>query len=106
MDGLTPLELCRLLADDTRLRLVALLAADDERCVCDLTTALQLSQPKISRHLALLRGAGLLQDRRQGQWVYYRLHPQLPEWAQCSLEPLLAAQRALEPARPLAASCC
>jgi DNA-binding transcriptional ArsR family regulator len=51
-----------------------------ELCVCELTTALELGQPKISRHLALLRSAGLLMDRRQGQWVYYRLHPDLPDW--------------------------
>lgn len=106
MAELTPLELCRLLADDTRLRLTALLAGQAERCVCELTAALQLSQPKISRHLALLRGAGLLQDRRQGQWVYYRLHPQLPAWALHSLEPLLAAQNALSPSAPLPAACC
>ena len=40
-----------------------------------------MSQPKISRHLALLRTSHLLQDRRQGAWVYYRLHPTLPGWA-------------------------
>jgi ArsR family transcriptional regulator len=50
--------------------------------VCELTAALQQSQPKISRHLAQLRSCGLLQDRRRGQWVFYRLHPLLPEWAQ------------------------
>jgi DNA-binding transcriptional ArsR family regulator len=49
--------------------------------LCELTAALDLAQPKISRHLALLRGCGLLEDRRNGQWVYYRLHPQLPRWA-------------------------
>ncbi len=39
-----------------------------------------MSQPKISRHLALLKNAGLLLDWRKGQWVYYRLHPDLEEW--------------------------
>ncbi|MNF06466.1 HTH-type transcriptional repressor AseR [compost metagenome] len=42
--------------------------------------ALDDSQPKISRHLAQLRSSGLLLDRRQGQWVYYRLNPDLPGW--------------------------
>jgi ArsR family transcriptional regulator len=42
--------------------------------------ALDDSQPKISRHLAQLRSSGLLLDRRQGQWVYYRLNPELPAW--------------------------
>ena len=50
-------------------------------CVCELTEQLELSQPKISRHLALLRNLSILLDQRQGQWVYYRLNPNLPEWA-------------------------
>lgn len=68
------------LADETRLSIVMLVFANNEQCVCELTAKLQLSQPKISRHLALLRSSGLLQDRRQGQWVYYRLNPNLPTW--------------------------
>lgn len=68
------------LSDDTRLNIVTLVALNKELCVCDLTEKLQLSQPKISRHLALLRSSGLLQDRRQGQWVYYSINPQLPIW--------------------------
>ena len=53
------------LSDETRLNIVTLIAENKELCVCDLIEKLQLSQPKISRHLALLRAAGLLQDRRQ-----------------------------------------
>lgn len=68
------------LADETRLSLVLLVVEHQELCVCDLTEKLQLSQPKISRHLALLRNLGVLQDHRKGQWVYYRLHEQLPAW--------------------------
>jgi len=68
------------LADDTRTRITLLIAREGELCVCELTAALEQSQPKISRHLALLRSSGLLADRRQGQWVYYRLHPELPTW--------------------------
>ncbi len=48
--------------------------------MCELMTALDLPQPKISRHLGQLRKAGLLLDRRQGQWVFYRLHPLLNDW--------------------------
>ena len=59
---------------------MTLVAENKELCVCDLTEKLQLSQPKISRHLALLRSSGLLQDRRQSQWVYYSINPQLPAW--------------------------
>ncbi len=75
-----PTELFKALADETRVRIALLVARESELCVCELTEALEQSQPKISRHLAQLRSIGLLQDRRQGQWVFYRLHPQLPDW--------------------------
>ncbi len=76
-----PAQFFKCLADETRLRCLLLLQRKGELCVCELTQALQMSQPKISRHLALLRTSHLLQDRRQGAWVYYRLHPTLPGWA-------------------------
>jgi ArsR family transcriptional regulator len=76
-----PAQFFKCLADETRLRCLILLQRRGELCVCELTKALQMSQPKISRHLALLRTCRLLQDRRQGAWVYYRLHPALPDWA-------------------------
>ncbi|AFV00401.1 metalloregulator ArsR/SmtB family transcription factor [Simiduia agarivorans] len=72
---MTPTDLFKLLADDTRLTTLLLIHAEGELCVCELTCALLESQPKVSRHLALLRNAGLLLDRKQGQWVYYRLNP-------------------------------
>ncbi|TAA45967.1 metalloregulator ArsR/SmtB family transcription factor [Corallincola spongiicola] len=69
------------LTDSTRLSILMLLQDEGELCVCELVTALQLSQPKISRHLAQLRKQGVLQDKRQGQWVFYRLSDALPPWA-------------------------
>jgi ArsR family transcriptional regulator, arsenate/arsenite/antimonite-responsive transcriptional repressor len=90
---LTPPALFKCLADDTRARLVLLIAREQELCVCELTCALGESQPKVSRHLAQLRSAGLLADRRQGQWVYYRLHPELPDWVQALLRTTLEANR-------------
>lgn len=69
------------LSDPTRLNILELVMAKQSVCVCELTEQLQLSQPKISRHLALLRNLSILLDQRQGQWVYYRLNPNLPEWA-------------------------
>jgi ArsR family transcriptional regulator, arsenate/arsenite/antimonite-responsive transcriptional repressor len=77
---LTPTEVFKSLADETRARAMLLIAAQGELCVCELMCALNDSQPKISRHLAQLRSNGLLLDRRQGQWVYYRLNPDLPVW--------------------------
>jgi ArsR family transcriptional regulator len=67
--------LFKALGDETRLRIVALLA-HGELCVCHLQEALKLPQPSVSRQLALLRSAGLVEDRREGSWVYYRLLPQ------------------------------
>lgn len=77
---MTPTVLFKCLGDDTRSKITMLIVREGELCVCELTAALDQSQPKISRHLALLRSSGLLMDRRQGQWVYYRLHPDLPAW--------------------------
>ncbi|SDS66470.1 ArsR family transcriptional regulator [Halopseudomonas sabulinigri] len=76
-----PLTFFKCLADDTRLKILLLVEQAQELCVCDLQTALQLSQPKVSRHLAELRKCELLVDERRGRWVYYRLNPCLPGWA-------------------------
>jgi ArsR family transcriptional regulator len=60
------------LADKTRLRLLCLMKSG-EICVCHLQGVLQTNQPKISRHLAYLRKAGLVEARRDGRWTHYRL---------------------------------
>ena len=60
------------LADGTRLRLLNLMR-DDEVCVCFFTEVLHESQPKISRHLAFLRKSGIVESRREGKWVHYRI---------------------------------
>jgi ArsR family transcriptional regulator, arsenate/arsenite/antimonite-responsive transcriptional repressor len=65
-------QLFRVLADPTRLRLLNLIA-DKEICVCYFVEILGMSQPKISRHLAYLRRAGIVATRRQGRWMHYRL---------------------------------
>jgi ArsR family transcriptional regulator len=92
-EHLTPTGVFKCLADETRVRLMLLITAEQELCVCELTCALNESQPKISRHLAQLRTCGLLADRRQGQWVYYRLHPNLPDWVRAVLDTTLGANR-------------
>jgi len=68
------------MANNTRLRSLILLLGHDELCVCELTHALGLAQPHISRHLALLRESGLVSDRREGLWVNYRINPEVPAW--------------------------
>lgn len=79
---LQPTQFFKCIADDTRLRSLLLIQREGELCVCELMEALKESQPKISRHLAQLRQCGLLTDRRQGQWVFYRINTALPEWCQ------------------------
>ncbi len=68
------------LSHPMRLRALLLLQQEGELCVCELTHALDLAQPVISRHLAQLEEAGLLVSRRQGLWVYYRINDHLPDW--------------------------
>ena len=67
----------RALADETRLEMLALVSAHGELCVCDLEQVLGISQSKSSRHLRYLKNAGLLDDRRAGLWVHYRIAPRL-----------------------------
>lgn len=64
--------LFKALADRTRLRLINLIG-DSEVCVCYFVEVLNTSQPKISRHLAYLRRAGVVAARREGKWMHYRL---------------------------------
>jgi ArsR family transcriptional regulator, arsenate/arsenite/antimonite-responsive transcriptional repressor len=63
----------KVLADESRLQLLWLLLNHRELCVCDMTEALGISQSKASRHLATLRHAGLVADRREGAWSYYAI---------------------------------
>lgn len=89
-----------LLGDATRRRILALLQSEGELCVCELTEALDQIQPKVSRHLAVIREAGVVRVRREGTWSFYRLHENLPAWAGellvtlvCGAVPELAADR-------------
>lgn len=67
----------RALADPTRLRILKLLEPG-ELCVCDITTVIGLAPSTISRHLAVLRRAALVNDRREGKWIHYRIADPLP----------------------------
>ena len=66
------LNVFKALSDETRLRVIKLLE-NGELCVCDIFTALDMSQPKVSFHLNVLKEAGFLKDRKQGRWTHYRL---------------------------------
>ena len=115
--NIKPNELFSALANDTRLRCLMLLMQHHELCVCELTYAIGAAQPHISRHLAQLRELGLVSDRRQGLWIHYRIHSQLPDWVNAVLQatavgvghriPFVTDERTLSamPNRPGAPQC-
>jgi len=67
------LSIFKALSDETRLRIIKLLE-QGELCVCDITAALDMVQPKVSFHLNALKEAGLIKDRKQGKWIHYSLN--------------------------------
>ncbi|TKA98407.1 metalloregulator ArsR/SmtB family transcription factor [Cereibacter changlensis] len=75
------------LAEPTRLAAMRILQDGDEHCVCDLMRRLEATQSRMSRHMQVLKQAGLVVDRRDAQWVRYRIRPDLPP----PLRALLAA---------------
>jgi ArsR family transcriptional regulator, arsenate/arsenite/antimonite-responsive transcriptional repressor len=101
--------LFRALADRTRLRLLNLIA-DKEICVCFFVEILGTSQPKISRHLAYLRRAGMVAARRQGRWMHYRLLTPQDAVASAILKETLSHLRQMPDMRAdlakLETSCC
>ncbi len=91
--------LLKALADPLRLQVIEALAGG-ERCVCDLATQLELGQSKLSFHLKVLKLAGLLADRQEGRWMYYRIQPDAIEALALWLRELGANCR--KPASPCA----
>lgn len=79
----------RALGDETRVRIVALLT-HGELCVCHVQAALNLTQPNTSRQLGLLRAAGIVDQRREGNWIYYRLARQQDQDCERHLRRLVA----------------
>ena len=93
----SPEEFTKALSDPTRLRVLILLTHVEELCVCQLTEALDIIQPKISRHLAVLREKEILLDQRKGQWIFYRLHPELAKWCHTTLSGLATGAEKRQP---------
>lgn len=85
-DSMVPTLLFKVMSDALRLKILMLLEDEKVLSVSDLTTATGQSQPKVSRHLALLRDSGFLQDERDGLWIFYRLSDHLPKWIRYTLE--------------------
>lgn len=73
------IQIMKALSDPTRLRLVRVLATGEEFCVCVLMEALEMPQYHVSKHLGVLRRAGLVKHRRRGTWAHYSLSPDLCE---------------------------
>jgi len=88
---MNPERFFKAMADRTRLHCLMLLGRERELCVCEFVHALSLPQPRVSRHLAQLRDQGIVSDERRGQWVYYRLSPDLPDWAREVLDTVASA---------------
>jgi ArsR family transcriptional regulator, arsenate/arsenite/antimonite-responsive transcriptional repressor len=94
------LSIARALADSGRLRVLSVLLARNELCVCQITALLELATATVSRHMSVLHAAGLVRSRKQGRWVYYGLAeafpPSLRAWLEesFSASPQAAADRA------------
>ena len=78
------LRVAKALADSSRMRVLAVLMQHDELCVCQITALMNLATATASRHMSILHEAGLVQSRKQGRWVHYRLSESFPsslrEW--------------------------
>ncbi|MCU7916827.1 MAG: metalloregulator ArsR/SmtB family transcription factor [Candidatus Thiodiazotropha sp. (ex Epidulcina cf. delphinae)] len=92
-----PAALFKALSDPTRLRCLSLLSNHEALCVCELTHALALPQPKVSHHLATLRRVELVKDRKEGLWIYYCINPELPPWIAKVIETTAAGIKEQEP---------
>ncbi len=92
-----PTDLFTAISHPTRLRCLLLLLRFEELCVCEFTEALGATQPHVSRHLAQLRAAQLVTDRRDGLWIHYRVHPELADWALAVLRATAAGTEAESP---------
>lgn len=84
------------LAEPTRLAAMRLLDDGAEHCVCELMEKLDASQSRMSRHMKVLRAAGLVVDRRDAQWVRYRRNPDLAPELVAAIDAILAAERETE----------
>jgi ArsR family transcriptional regulator len=82
------------LAEPTRFAALRLLWGGSEHCVCELMPRLGATQSRMSRHMAVLKAAGLVVDRRDRQWVRYRLHPDMPAHIHALLSVAIAAAEA------------
>ncbi|WP_135451118.1 ArsR/SmtB family transcription factor [Tabrizicola caldifontis] len=91
-----PIAILSALSEPTRLGAMRILADGQEHCVCQLMARLDATQSRMSRHMQTLKQAGLVVDRRDAQWVRYRLNPNLAPQIRAILDAVLAAAEAEE----------
>lgn len=91
-----PLAILSALSEPTRLGAIQILADGQEHCVCQLMARLDATQSRMSRHMQTLKQAGLVVDRRDAQWVRYRMNPNLAPQTRAILDAVLAAAEAEE----------
>ena len=89
-------EILTALCDPTRRAALAVLCDGGEHCVCELMARLHASQSRMSRHMKMLREAGIVLDRRDAQWVRYRRNPDLAPEIAAVIDAVLDAERATE----------
>ncbi|MDD8023160.1 MAG: metalloregulator ArsR/SmtB family transcription factor [Paracoccaceae bacterium] len=87
-----PVKLLAALADPTRLGAMQILWDHGEHCACELLDRLSATQSRLSRHLGVLKAVGLVVDRRDAQWVRYRINPDLPPETEAIVAAVLAAR--------------
>ena len=96
------LNITKALADGNRMRVIAALMQHDELCVCQITEMLRLAGATVSRHMSILQNARLVQSRKEGRWVFYRLLEPFPDLLQKWLgESLCRSPEILEDMRNL-----
>ncbi|MTI17973.1 transcriptional regulator [Rhodobacteraceae bacterium RKSG542] len=79
------------IADPTRLQAIKILAGGEEHCSCELMPLLGATQSRMSRHMQILKQQGIVVDRRDAQWVRFKLNPQLPSHLKAALDAILSA---------------
>ena len=104
-DSASAAALFHALSDPIRIQVLAMLA-DGERCVCDLTAALEVGQSRLSWHLKTLKDAGLVSDRREGRWSYYTLERDAFDAAEAALSALRPRARRLVVRAAAGGGCC
>ena len=86
-------EIFQILSDQTRMRALVLMAEAGALCVCELAHALDIAQPKVSRHMAGLRKSCIVTSRRDAQWVFYSINGDMPEWQKTIVEAAIEGNR-------------